>query len=318
VSEALAPRLPSTRSTSQRVHSDARRPEQLETSLTPRGDGPSFGAVADRSSGRPSSAAALDPQSPAGASDVAGAERRLSADGKSDALSLGDGADVAAVPERQCLWCRGPLEQTPAIGPVGQWDGKRWCSKRCRQTAWRARKLAVVEDLGDTPKRLGYADPPYPGLSRKYYQHQPTYAGEVDHVALLSRMETFDGWALSTSAKALRDLLPLCPPEARVACWVKPNGAAPATRGLHNLWEPVIVMPARRRRPGIRDYLYAKPARGGGSLPGRKPLAFCLWLFSLLGASPVDELDDLFPGSGVVGNAWRQFCEQGRKVAANG
>src|SRR5690606_29922144 len=121
--------------------------------------------------------------------------------------------DVAAVPERRCLWCRGPLEQTQL----------RWCSKTCRQTAWRARKLAVIEDLGDTPKRLAYADPPYPGLARRYYGDQPSYAGEVDHAALIAQLVGYDGWALSTSAKALRDVLPLCPPAARVAAWVKPN-----------------------------------------------------------------------------------------------
>lgn len=206
-------------------------------------------------------------------------------------------ADVAAVPERRCLWCRSSLEVTAL----------RWCSKKCRQTAWRARRLAVVEDLGDTPKRLAYADPPYPGLSRKYYRDEPTYAGEVDHAALIERLKAYDGWALSTSARALRDLLPLCPPEARTCPWVKPNGVSSKSRGAHNTWEALIVVPARERQPGFRDWLSAKPARGGGTLPGRKPLAFCAFLFQQLGASPGDELDDLFPGSGVVGRAFAEF-----------
>ena len=197
-----------------------------------------------------------------------------------------------------CGWC----------GAVVSGAGRRrWCSKRCRQTAWRARKVAVAEDLGDTPKRLAYADPPYPGLSRKYYSDHPDYAGEVDHAELVSLLQGYDGWALSTSAKALRDVLPLCPPEARVAAWVKPNGADPRTRGPHSLWEPVIYVPARFRRPGRRDWLSAKPARGGGTLMGRKPIAFCGWMFGLLGAAPVDELDDLFPGTGVVSRCWEQF-----------
>ena len=72
------------------------------------------------------------------------------------------------VPERPCQWCRAELDPTQ----------EKWCSKRCRQTAWRFRQIAVVEDLGDTPKRLGYADPPFPGLSRKYYGDQPSYRGE--------------------------------------------------------------------------------------------------------------------------------------------
>ena len=29
--------------------------------------------------------------------------------------------------------------------------------------------------------RFAYADPPYPGLSARYYRNEPTFAGEVDH-----------------------------------------------------------------------------------------------------------------------------------------
>jgi len=207
-----------------------------------------------------------------------------------------NGAQTRPVAPGSCPWCGGELASSRA----------KWCSKSCRQTAWRTRKLIVAEDLGDTPKRLGYADPPYPGKAWMY-RDEPEYAGEVDHRALVSRLQQYDGWALSTSARALRDLLPLCPPEARVAPWVKPNGAPPKTRGPHNSWEPVIYLPARTRRPGKRDWLACKPARGGGTLKGRKPIGFCIWLFQLLGASPVDELDDLFPGTGVVQSSWRQF-----------
>jgi hypothetical protein len=165
----------------------------------------------------------------------------------------------------------------------------------------------VVEDLGETPKRLGYADPPYPGMSAKYYGDEPTFAGEVDHAELVSRMEGYDGWALSTSAKTLQYVLSLCPPGVRVAAWGKPHGVSSKTRGAHNAWEPIIYKPARLRQPGFPDWLTALPARGGGTLPGRKPLAFCAFLFRLLGASPGDELDDLFPGTGIVGRAFAEF-----------
>lgn len=150
--------------------------------------------------------------------------------------------------------------------------------------------------------RFAYADPPYPGRAHKYYRSE-----EVDHAALVQSLGAgFDGWALSTAADALRDVLPLCPAEARVLAWVKPIGASPRTRGLHNCWEPLIVVPGRRRRPGLRDWLRAQPARGGGSLPGRKPVAFCAWLFDALGMAPGDELVDLFPGTGVIGRAWAE------------
>jgi hypothetical protein len=105
----------------------------------------------------------------------------------------------------------------------------------------------------------------------------------------------------------LRDVLPLCPPEARVCAWVKPIGASTRTFGLHNCWEPVIVVPGRRRRGGQRDWLSAQPARHGGELPGRKPLAFAAWLFALLGMQPGDTLADLFPGTGIIGRAWDEL-----------
>ena len=39
---------------------------------------------------------------------------------------------------------------------------------------------------------------------------------------------------------------------------------------------------------------------------GRKPLAFCRWLFDLLGMKAGDSLIDLFPGTGIVSRAWAQ------------
>jgi hypothetical protein len=101
--------------------------------------------------------------------------------------------------------------------------------------------------------------------------------------------------------------LPLCPKGVHVAAWHKPHGVQATTRGMHNVWEPVIVWPARELRPGIPDALRALPARGGGDLIGRKPLKFCGWLFGLLGALPGDEFHDLFPGSGIVARAWSAY-----------
>lgn len=225
--------------------------------------------------------------------------------------SSGDGGDAGAslVDPRRCAWCRAELSPTQL----------RFCHKRCRQTAFRLRRREQLVTASDRPMRFAYADPPYPGTARKYYGNEPTYAGEVDHVALVASLTTsgYDGWALSTSAKALRDVLPLCPPAARVCAWTKPHGASPLTYGIHNCWEPVIVVAGRHRRPGIRDHLSALPARGGGILPGRKPIAFCAWLFALLGAAPGDTLVDLFPGTGVVGVAWRELSS-GAGVVARG
>lgn len=162
----------------------------------------------------------------------------------------------------------------------------------------------------DQPRLFAYADPPYLGLSSKYYRREASYAGEVDHVALVSRLEErrlsgeLCGWALSASARSLATLLPLCPAGARVCVWVKPHQPSPQTYGLHNCWEPLIVAGGRQRRPGVRDWLSALPARGGGELPGRKPIAFCAWLFQCLGMGRGDSLEDLFPGTGVITRAW--------------
>lgn len=195
-----------------------------------------------------------------------------------------------------CGWCSAPLTDVRA----------KYCSKLCRQTAWRARCRAELLATGARPIRVAYADPPYPGLAAKYYAKEATYGGEVDHRALVARLvaEYPDGWALSTSEEALRDVLPMCPVGTRTCPWVKPHGVPETTFGIHNTWEPLLVFGGRQLPPGRRDWLSALPARGGGDLVGRKPLAFCGWLFGLLGMQPGDQLDDLYPGTGVVGRAW--------------
>lgn len=198
-----------------------------------------------------------------------------------------------------CAWCRGGLAATVEV------RRGRYCSKTCRQAAFRLRKISTETEATSRPLRFCYADPPFPGRARKYYRDEASYRGEVDHAALLAKLQAgYTGWALSTSADALRWLLPLCPEGVRVCPWVKPIGASSRTRGMHNCWEPVIVMPGRRRAPGVRDWVSAQPARGGGDLPGRKPLRFCAQLFAWLGMVPGDELEDLFPGTGIVGQAW--------------
>jgi hypothetical protein len=209
-----------------------------------------------------------------------------------------------------CWWCGRPMR--------GRAPTSRYCSQRCRQSAWRLRRRRAIDALEALPRRVAYADPPFPGMAH-YYRDEPSYSGEVDHAALLSRLKHYDGWALSTSPGALRDVLALCPPGVHVCPWVKPYGVPRATRGLHTAWEPLIVKPARNLRPGLRDWLRAMPARGNGHLLGRKPIAFCAWLFDALGAVPgLDTLDDLFPGSGIVGQAWEALARERTSDDASG
>lgn len=221
-----------------------------------------------------------------------------------DLLSLAPGGvAVAGRGPRRCSWCQASLAAVR--------DTASWCSKRCRQTAWRFRRERVAQDLHATPKRLAYADPPYPGKARRYYKDQPTFAGEVDQLELLQRLQRdFDGWALSTSPQGLRLLLPHVDASTFVCPWVKPHKQPPA-KGPGNVHEYVLVKPARLVKPGPPDAFTGAVARGGDSdLMGRKPVKFVAWVFALLGASTCDTLLDLYPGSDIVGRCWAEFCRQ--------
>jgi hypothetical protein len=160
--------------------------------------------------------------------------------------------------------------------------------------------------------RIAYADPPYPGQSKKHYGDHPDYAGEVDHAELIERLTTFDGWALSTSNRALRDVLALCPSGVRILAWNKPIAPPMSGHGVFG-WEPVIVSCARPPASDLRDTLTASPEqytfrpKPEGYVTGAKPPAFCRWLFAWLGARPDDDFTDMFPGSRAVSDAWAQF-----------
>lgn len=158
--------------------------------------------------------------------------------------------------------------------------------------------------------RLCYADPPYPGRAHLYADH-PDYAGEVDHCDLVEDLcHNYDGWALSTSAEALRDVLHFVgfwTAKWRVLAWVKHTVTVS--------WEPVIVVSARKPE-GVRDWLQCEPdsyqwrEKPDSYVIGQKPEPFCRWVFEWLGARPDDELDDLFPGSGNVSRAWEAWRAQ--------
>lgn len=159
--------------------------------------------------------------------------------------------------------------------------------------------------------RFAYADPPYPGKARRFYRGHPDYRGEVDQAELIARLVDGwpDGWALSTSAAALPDLLPLCPRGVRVAAWLRGMPGGVRARAPVSAWEPVVFAGGRRvaSLPAVPDAL-AYTARPRMTDPGRvvgaKPAAFAWWLFDLLGARPGDELADLYPGSGGIARAW--------------
>ncbi len=152
----------------------------------------------------------------------------------------------------ECAWCRGPIPTTMRRDAL-------CCSVRCRQARHRfVTGVGVGQASSEYSLRLAYADPPYPGLSKRYYEHHPDYAGEVDHAELIRRLSTYDGWALSTSAAALPQILALCPDPVRVAAWVRGERPTRSGRPL-NAWEPVIYSGGRigsrsdASQPGAHD-----------------------------------------------------------------
>jgi hypothetical protein len=206
------------------------------------------------------------------------------------------------VEERRCAWCERPI-------PAGKRRDAKTCGQPCRQALHRFRVGRAPGAL-DRPMRFAYADPPYPGLARRYYGTE-----EVDHAELVARLVAGwpDGWALSTSAVALDVVLRLCPPGTRVCAWVHgPRGAR--SRTALSAWEPLLVWGGRPRREAVAEDLHDVLVWRGrqhshpGALVGMKPAAFCEWVFRLLGARQGDELADLFPGSGAVTRAWQLYA----------
>jgi len=179
-------------------------------------------------------------------------------------------------------------------------------------------------------KRFAYADPPYLGRGEYYRVLHPNAMAWNDpetHRALIDRLQAEfpDGWALSLSERSLRTILPMCPPEARVAAWIsdRPRYAGKAVP-VRKHFEPVIFAGGRSyEETGNRaaDFIVTKqerlPAgtpryamvksdiRAGKTFLGRKPAAFAMWVFDLLGLRAGDEFVDLFPGSGAVTSAHR-------------
>lgn len=205
----------------------------------------------------------------------------------------------------------GPNETRPCVmcgKPIARRRRQRYCTKTCR-----------AEDLRAGPRSFAYADPPYPGNSLRLYGDHPDFAGEVDHQLLIDRLvdEYPDGWALSTGAVNLREVLPMCPGDVRVGAWTKPLLGMKPSVSVQFGWEPVIFRGGRPRdlAQGIlRDWISVSPPQHKriGGLIGMKPRAFCFWIFEMLGAEPGDELADVSPGSGAVSAAWRDYQTQTR------
>jgi hypothetical protein len=171
--------------------------------------------------------------------------------------------------------------------------------------------------------KFAFADPPYPGQSLKHYADHADFDGEVDHRQLVERLESdYDGWLLHTSSSTLQEVLAHCPTGLRIFAWVKPFAAFKRNVSPAYAWEPVIVKPLRKGEPNqrpdspvMRDWFSESITLKKG-LTGVKPEKVCFWLFEACGLRPDDQLDDLFPGSGAVTNAWDSWRSAPRLEAA--
>ncbi len=156
---------------------------------------------------------------------------------------------------------------------------------------------------------FAYADPPYLGCGKLYADNHAdatVWDDPASHRDLVRRLvaEYPDGWAVSLHEPALRQYLQWVPEKARVASWVKPFAAFKANVTRAYTWEPVIFCGGRdipREKPTWRDHISESITLRKG-LTGAKPWAFCEWILDGLGFEPGDTVDDLFPGTGVMGD----------------
>lgn len=161
--------------------------------------------------------------------------------------------------------------------------------------------------------RFAYADPPYLGCGKLYPEHPDAryWDSPLAHFDLIQDLqrEFPDGWALSASSTSLYAILPMCPPDVRVAAWVKPFAAFKANVRVAYTWEPVIFhggrMSSKDGASVTRDHL-AQVITFQRGLTGAKPERFCRWVADLLGYVDGDDLVDLFPGTGVMGKVMAQ------------
>ena len=214
---------------------------------------------------------------------------------------------------RLCKWCEGPM-------PPGCRCDAVYCSQSCRQAAWRFSKGMYAARRTQEPIRVAYADPPYPGTAKKYYADHPDFDGEVDHAELVEKLlsEYPDGWALSTSSKALPMVLKLCPNTVRIGVWFRGSRPNKTAREPQDAWEPVVYAGGRQvepvagaeRRENALVYVSRPRLTDPKRVIGAKSAAFIWWMFSLLGLRPGDDFTDLFPGSDGVSRAWGLFNER--------
>ena len=173
---------------------------------------------------------------------------------------------------------------------------------------------AMTTSMLSGPMRFAYADPPYLGCGKLYLPHHPQALDWDDpdrHQDLIWQLgrEYPDGWALSASSTSLPTILPMCPAGVRIAAWVKPFAAFKRNVRVAYTWEPVIFSGGRMSSATgaipTRDHISQVITLKRG-LAGAKPERFVRWVLDLLGYIDGDTVDDLFPGTEVLGKVTAQ------------
>lgn len=178
--------------------------------------------------------------------------------------------------------------------------------------------------------KLAIADPPYPpfigsggrknrasrwyGTGQRSTKDVPAdvhpdaamWDDPENHRALLEVLvDDYDGWAIATSPDGIAAYGPL-PAACHIMAWIKPN-ASPGSHHILSKWEAVIVYPPAGRRSNrngagsISDVLTANAPRI--AFHGAKPAEWTRWVLNAMSYDPAtDTVDDLFAGSGLVGD----------------
>ena len=110
----------------------------------------------------------------------------------------------------------------------------------------------------------------------------------------------------------------MCPESIRVLAWVKPFAAFKKNVNPSFAWEPIIMYGGRPRTDAMtymRDWA-AEPITLRKGLTGAKPTNLCYWLFDAMNLQPGDSFDDLYPGTGIVTEAWVTYQSQYTEVAS--
>lgn len=158
---------------------------------------------------------------------------------------------------------------------------------------------------------VAFADPPYENESKQHYGWHKDFQGEVDYTVLTERLcKEYANWIMCMKVSTLPKIAMKLDADGvkyRIGVWCKTNSVFKKNVNPVYSWEPVIFVGGRRLPKDhgwVRDYCLSPIAVRRDRFVGAKPQAFCNWIFAMMGMQCGDSMEDIFPGTGAVGNAW--------------